>query len=59
VGKTSFTTLAPLQKILPTPMASEKIFQGVRKPIPGPIVSGVLVETCTACLYSNQNTDLL
>jgi len=28
--------------------------QGVRRPIPGPVASGVPVETCIACLYNKQ-----
>jgi len=35
----------------------EKFYQGVRRPIPGPLASETLAETCIACLYSNQNTN--
>jgi len=35
----------------------EKFYQGYDEPIPGPLASGDLVETCIACWYSNQNVD--
>jgi len=35
----------------------EKVFQAVRRPTLGPLASGILVETCIGCLYSNQNID--
>jgi len=35
----------------------EKFHQGIRRPIPGPLNSGALVEICVACLYSNQDID--
>jgi len=35
----------------------KEIYRVVRKPIPRTLVSGVLVETCIACLYTNQNID--
>jgi len=35
----------------------EKFYQGVQRPIPAPLAPGVLVGTCIACLYSNENID--
>ena len=37
--------------------ASEKFYQGVRRPIPGPQASIALVQICVACLYNYQNID--
>ena len=33
-----------------------EFYQGIRRPIPSPLASKVLIETCMACLYSNQIT---
>ena len=35
----------------------ETFHQGVRRPIPNPLASGVLIQTCIAFLYCNQNID--
>jgi len=35
----------------------EKFYQGLRRPIPAALVSGVIFENGIACLYSNQNID--
>ena len=39
------------------PKSLRVILPLVRKLVPGPPIAWVRIETCTACLYSNQNVD--